>query len=286
MEQVVYGSELSKEYRLKMKEEIDALRIEGKRIPKLAVVLVGNNPASLSYVTGKKKACANIGMESLVEVMSEDTTMDELLNKIDTFNKDQTIDGILVQLPLPKHLDETKAILAIDPSKDVDGLHPLNIGKFYSGLNCMVPCTPLGVMELLKRMDCKIEGKRAVVLGRSKLVGTPVARLLQNENATVTVCHSRTKDLKEVCKEADIVVAAIGQPKMIDHTYIKDGAYVIDVGIHRMDNGKLCGDVDFDDVYEHTTKITPVPKGVGPMTICMLLANTMKAYKEREANHD
>lgn len=281
MEQVVYGSELSKEYRLKMKEEIDALRIEGKRIPKLAVVLVGNNPASLSYVTGKKKACANIGMESLVEVMSEDTTMDELLNKIDSLNKDQTIDGILVQLPLPKHLDETKAILAIDPSKDVDGLHPLNIGKFYSGLNCMVPCTPLGVMELLKRMDCKIEGKRAVVLGRSKLVGTPVARLLQNENATVTVCHSRTKDLKEVCKEADIVVAAIGQPKMIDHTYIKDGAYVIDVGIHRMDNGKLCGDVDFDDVVEHTTKITPVPKGVGPMTICMLLANTMKAYKER-----
>lgn len=281
MEQVVYGSELSKEYRLKMKEEIDALRIEGKRIPKLAVVLVGNNPASLSYVTGKKKACANIGMESLVEVMSEDTTMDELLNKIDSLNKDQTIDGILVQLPLPKHLDETKAILAIDPSKDVDGLHPLNIGKFYSGLNCMVPCTPLGVMELLKRMDCKIEGKRAVVLGRSKLVGTPVARLLQNENATVTVCHSRTTDLKEVCKEADIVVAAIGQPKMIDHTYIKDGAYVIDVGIHRMDNGKLCGDVDFDDVVEHTTKITPVPKGVGPMTICMLLANTMKAYKER-----
>ncbi len=278
MDRVVYGSELSQELRLGMKAEIDALVEQNLRVPNLAVVLVGNHPASLSYVTGKTKACDAIGMDSSLIHLDADCTMDELLAVIDGLNKDDGVDGILVQLPLPKHLDEIVVIQAIDPSKDVDGLHPLNIGRFYSGLDCMVPCTPLGVMEILKKMDCDLVGKNAVVLGRSKLVGTPVARLLQNANATVTVCHSKTKDLKEVCKQADILVVAIGQPKMIDASYVKEGAFVVDVGIHRVD-GKLCGDVDFDSVLPHVSKITPVPKGVGPMTICMLLKNTLKAYR-------
>ena len=196
-------------------------------------------------------------------------------------NEDPEIDGILLQLPLPKGLSENEAILTIDPKKDVDGLHPLNVGGFYLDEPCFVPCTPLGIMELLRRMDCPMDGMNAVVVGRSKLVGTPVARLLQNQNATVTVCHSHTRNLKEVCAAADILIAAIGKPKFITADYVKEGAYVVDVGINRMDDGHLCGDVDFDSAAEKAAYITPVPKGVGPMTITMLLENTLKAYERK-----
>ena len=282
MENVYYGSELAKEIRGGLKEKVDVLKQEGKRIPCLAVILVGNNPASLSYVKGKEKACASVGIESKFYHLEETATQEEVEETIEQCNNDEEVDGILVQLPLPSHLNETSALLKIDPKKDVDGLHPLNVGNLYSGQPGFVPCTPLGIMELLKYMNCEIDGKTAVVIGRSNLVGAPVARLLQNENATVTVCHSHTKNMEEVCRQADILVVAMGKEKFVNHTFVKEGAYVIDVGINRMEDGKLCGDVDFEDVKEHVRGITPVPKGVGPMTICMLLSNTMRAYEERE----
>ncbi len=284
MGNVIYGSELSLELRAEMKTKIDALKEAGKRIPCLAVILVGDNPASQVYVRGKEKACASIGLESHTFRMPNTTTQEELEEQIQKCNDNPQIDGILVQLPLPKGLDSSRAIQLIDPGKDVDGLNPINIGRLYTSEPGFVPCTPLGCMELLKKMECNPYGKIAVVVGRSNLVGAPVARLLQNANATVTICHSKTPDLPGVCAQADILIAAIGRPKMIDHTYIKEGAYVVDVGINRQEDGTLCGDVDFEDVKDHVTAITPVPKGVGPMTICMLLANTIKAYEDRENN--
>lgn len=281
MGRIVYGSELAERLRADMKVKIDALKEEGKRVPCLAVILVGNHPASLSYVKGKEKACEMVGIESRFFHLEESISQDELETVIQSCNQDSGIDGILLQLPLPDMFDENHALLTIDPEKDVDGLHPLNVGRLYLGEESFEPCTPRGIMELLKEMDCQIEGKQAVVIGRSNLVGAPVARLLQNANATVTICHSRTKNLPEECKKADILIAAIGRAKMIDHTYVKEGAYVIDVGINRTEDGKLCGDVDTDDVVDHVTAITPVPKGVGPMTICMLLDNTIKAYERK-----
>ena len=286
MSTIVYGSEQTLELRAGMKEQIDALKAAGKRVPCLAVILVGDNPASQVYVRGKEKACASIGMESHTFHMDADVSQEELEEMIQKCNDNPKIDGILIQLPLPKGLDSQKAVLCVDPDKDVDGLHPMNIGRLYTGNPGFVPCTPLGCMELLKKMNCDPAGKMAVVVGRSNLVGAPVARLLQNANATVTICHSKTPDLPHVCAQADILIAAIGRPKMIDHTYIKEGAYVVDVGINRQEDGKLCGDVDFDDVVEHTAAITPVPKGVGPMTICMLLSNTLKSYEAREAGNE
>ena len=282
MDKKILGSELSKELRTVMKEKVAAYKAAGERGPCLAVILVGDNPASLSYVKGKEKACQSVGMDNRFYHLPENTAQEELEAVIRQCNEDETVDGILVQLPLPKGLDEDHAIMTIDPSKDVDGLHPVNIGLLHAGKEGFVPCTPKGVMELLKKMDCQIDGKRAVVLGRSKLVGEPVAKLLQNANATVTVCHSHTKDIREVTKEADILIAAIGKPKFVDHTFIKEGAYVIDVGINRMDDGKLCGDVNTDDVMDMVSAITPVPKGVGPMTICMLVENTLIAYEKRK----
>lgn len=279
---IIYGSEVSKKRRALLKDEITSYIDKGYRKPCLAVILVGDDPASHVYVNGKKKACASVGMDSRVIEYPRDITMDELLTTIQSLNKDETVDGILVQLPLPKHLSEKDVVNAIDPTKDVDGLHPMNVGKLYLNENGFVPCTPSGIMVLLEEMGCSIEGKNAVVMGRSQLVGAPVARLLQNKNATVTICHSKTKDIRKITKQADILVVAIGQMEMVDSTYIKEGAYVIDVGMHRKEDGHLCGDVAFDDVVSHTTAITPVPKGVGPMTICMLLENTMKAYKEHE----
>ncbi|MEE3487173.1 MAG: bifunctional methylenetetrahydrofolate dehydrogenase/methenyltetrahydrofolate cyclohydrolase FolD [Bulleidia sp.] len=285
MAMVVNGNELSRELKAGLKDRIDALRMAGKRTPCLAVILVGENPASLSYVKGKEKACASLGMDNRMFHLKENTTQEELEHMIRKCNEDPDIDGILVQLPLPKGLDEFSAIMCIDPSKDVDGLHPINVGRLYLNNPGFAPCTPLGVMEVLKKMHCDPAGRRAVVVGRSKLVGTPVARLLQNANATVTVCHSQTHDLKYICREADILIAAVGKPKFITEDYIKEGAYVVDVGVNRLSNGHLCGDVDFEGVQAHCTAITPVPGGVGPMTITMLLMNTMKAYEEREARH-
>ena len=285
MANVIYGSELSKKIKAKIATEVENIVATGKRVPTLAVVLVGDNPASLSYVKGKDKACHEVGFGSKMITLKEETTEDELRAVIEELNKDETVDGILVQMPLPKHLDENKVILMIDPNKDVDGLHPVNVGNLYLGMDGFVPCTPLGIMEMIREANVSFVGKKAVVIGRSKLVGAPVARLLTNENCTVTICHSLTENIEQVCAEADIVIAAIGRPKKVTKDWIKEGACVIDVGINRVD-GKLVGDVDFENVQEKAGVITPVPKGVGPMTITMLLSNTLKSYKKKEGLHD
>lgn len=279
---VIYGSEVAKQLRSEMKQKVDQLAGEGKRLPCLGVILVGDDPASRSYVTGKTKACAEVGIRSKEIDLPSDTTMEQLKQVIRSMNEDEAIDGILLQLPLPGGLDENEAIAAISADKDVDGLHPLSIGRFYFDGTGTVPCTPLGIIELLERMGCPFDGLNAVVIGRSKLVGTPVARLLQNRNATVTVCHSHTKDLPEVCQKADILIAAIGKPKFVTADFVKEGAYVIDVGVNRLEDGHLCGDVDFENVKDKAAYITPVPKGVGPMTITMLLKNTLQAYEANQ----
>lgn len=281
MEKVIYGSEVAKELKIAMKQEIDILRTNQKRIPTLCVILVGNNPASVSYVTGKERACTEIGLGSKMIHLSEDTSEEHLIDVVKQCNQDETIDGILVQLPLPNHINEKNVVLAIDPDKDVDGLHPMNVGRLHLGENGFIPCTPQGIMELLKRMNVQIKGKRAVVIGRSNLVGNPVARLLMDENATVTICHSKTENIQAICKEADILVVAIGKAKFVTKDYIKKGAVVIDVGVNRSEEGKLVGDVHFEDVVDHVTAITPVPKGVGPMTITMLLKNTIQSYNNK-----
>lgn len=285
MTSIIYGSELSKELKQKMKEQVDAWKAEGKRVPCLSVILAGDDPASLSYVRGKEKACAEIGILSKMHTLPGSVRQEELENVIKECSADPSVDGILVQLPLPKGLNDERAIACIDPSKDVDGLHPMNFGRFFMNEQSFVPCTPLGIMEIIKKMDVDPDGKHAVVVGRSKLVGTPVARLLQNANATVTICHSHTKDLKEVCQTADILIAAVGKAKMLDASYIKEGAYVVDVGVNRIADGHLVGDCDFDSMNGKAAAITPVPKGVGPMTITMLLKNTLQAYQMRE-NHE
>ena len=281
MTQVIYGSDLSAKMREQMKQEIADIAAKGGRIPCLAVVMAGDYPASLSYIKGKEKACQAIGMRSLMKKLPEDITQQRLEDVLKELSDDSDVDGILLQLPLPKGLDENRAINCINPDKDVDGLTPINFGRMFLGEKSFRPCTPSGIMAILDAMGCEIEGKHAVVVGRSKLVGTPVARLLQDANATVTICHSRTKDLRRFTKEADILIAAVGKANLFDASYIKEGAYVVDVGVNRMDNGHLCGDVNFDDVKDHCTAITPVPKGVGPMTITMLLKNTLIAYRER-----
>lgn len=281
--EIIYGSELSQKIKAELKQEIKKLEKEGKRLPVLSVILVGDNPASQSYVKSKANACASIGMENRTICMPGSTTQQELLEEVQRQNEDPEVDGILVQLPLPSHLDEVSVIDAISPDKDVDGLHPVNAGKLLTGRDGFVPCTPLGVMEMLTSIGyADLSGLNAVVIGRSNLVGKPLSLLLQKQNATVTMAHSRTAHLKEICQQADILIAAIGKPKKITADYIKEGAVVIDVGINRMEDGKLCGDVDFEAIKEKTKAITPVPKGVGPMTVCMLLKNTLKAYKEHE----
>lgn len=286
MAQVIYGSEVSKDIRAQLTEEISALQEAGRRMPKLAVILVGDNPASLSYVTGKEKACRQVGMDSDLIRLPAQTTQEELMSIVHQLNEDAEVDGILCQLPLPEGLDSAQVIREIRPDKDVDGFHPINIGKLHLKEDGFVPCTPLGCMELLHRMGIDPSGKRAVVLGRSNLVGAPVARLLLNENATVTICHSRTENLPAVCAEADILIAAVGRAKMVTAQYVKEGAAVIDVGINRNEEGRLVGDVDFDSVEPKAGFITPVPKGVGPMTITMLLKNTLKAYRLHEGENE
>ncbi len=281
---IISGTELSKELRLKMKEKVLEYKNKGLRIPHLVVILVGNNPASKSYVAGKEKACNEIGINSTIIRLDENITEAELLKKIDEINKDESIDGLLVQLPLPKHIDETKVINAISINKDVDGFHPLNVAKLHLGEKCILPCTPKGIITMLKEANVEIAGKKAVVVGRSNIVGKPIAQLLLDNNATVTICHSKTKDLKKELLEADIVIAAIGRPKFITADMIKEGAVVIDVGVNRLDSGKLCGDTDYDNILKKASVITPVPGGVGPMTITSLMENTLEIFESKIYN--
>ena len=278
MYQIIDGKKISQEIKDELKAKVADLKAKGTNIC-LAVIQVGNDPASSVYVGNKKKACEYIGVESLSYELPEETTEEELLDLVKKLNADEKVNGILVQLPLPKQIDEEKVIQTIAPEKDVDGFHEKNVGALCVGSKGYVSCTPLGVIQLLKRSGIEIEGKRCVVLGRSNIVGKPMSMLLLRENGTVTVCHSRTKDIKEITKQADILVVAIGKPKFVDETYVKEGAVVIDVGIHRDENNKLCGDVDFDKVAEHTSAITPVPGGVGPMTIAMLMYNCVSSVE-------
>ena len=278
MYQVIDGKKISQEIKDELKEKAAAMAKEGKKVA-LAVIQVGNDPASSVYVRNKKKACEYIGIESLSYELPEETTQEELLALVEELNKKKEVNGILVQLPLPKHIDEDKVIKAIDPSKDVDGFHMQNVGALCTGGKGYVSCTPLGIITLLKRSGIEIAGKRCVVMGRSNIVGKPMAMLLLRENGTVTICHSKTQDMKEITRQADILVVAIGKPKFVDETYVKEGAVVIDVGIHRNAENKLCGDVDFDKVAPHTSAITPVPGGVGPMTIAMLMNNCVSSVE-------
>ncbi len=241
-------------------------------------MVVGENPASQIYVQNKKLACEKVGIKSVSHELKEDVQEQELIQLINKLNSDKEIHGILVQLPLPAHIDENKIINAINPEKDVDGFHPLNIGKMMLGLKTLLPCTPSGIIEILKRSSIQIEGKHVVMVGRSNIVGKPVAQLLLNKNATITICHSKTKNLKEITRQADILVVALGKAKFIKKDMIKDKVIIIDVGINRLENNKICGDVDFENVKNKASLITPVPGGVGPMTIAMLLKNTLEAY--------
>ena len=270
---------------LKVKESVKVRADELKKFgiePTLAVVLVGEDKASQTYVRAKEKACNEYGIKSVAHRLSENTTQNELLALINVLNLDDSIHGILVQLPLPKHIDTNVVLAAIDPRKDVDGFHAVNVGKLVSGLDGFVPCTPLGVMEILKEYGIDVAGLNAVVIGRSNIVGKPMANLLLNASATVTVTHSKTKNLKEICKNADLIVAAIGKPFFLKADMVKDGAVVVDVGINRLDDGRLVGDVDFEEVAPKCSYITPVPGGVGPMTIAMLLNNTILAAQAKK----
>lgn len=276
MTKIIDGKAISAQIKEELKEKVAKLKTEGIEVT-LAVVQVGCDPASSVYVRNKKKACEEIGIRSLAFELEEDTTERELLNLVEELNGRDDVNGILVQLPLPGHIEEEKVLNAIHPSKDVDGFHPQNVGALCIGKAGFVSCTPAGIIQLLKRSGVEIAGKECVVVGRSNIVGKPMALLLLRENATVTVAHSRTIDLKEVTKRADILVVAVGKPKMITAEYVKDGAVVIDVGIHRNENNRLCGDVDYDDVAQRCSAITPVPGGVGPMTIAMLMNNCVES---------
>ncbi|MBO0995282.1 bifunctional methylenetetrahydrofolate dehydrogenase/methenyltetrahydrofolate cyclohydrolase FolD [Bacillus sp. SD088] len=280
---LIDGKKIAQATREKLAEEVKELTAAGMK-PGLAVILVGDNQASRTYVTSKQKSCKAIGMESILIELPTNVSENELLQHIVELNNRSDIHGILVQLPLPDHISEIKVIESISPEKDVDGFHPINIGKMMTGQDTFFPCTPFGIIEMLRYEKITIAGKNAVIVGRSNIVGKPMGQLLLNENATVTYTHSKTTDLASHTKEADIVVAAIGKANMITSEYVKDGAIVIDVGMNRDENGKLCGDVDFTDVSNKAGYITPVPGGVGPMTITMLLYNTVKSAKNK-LNH-
>ena len=279
MYQIIDGKKISAEVKESARLDVLALNEKGISVG-LAVVLVGENPASKVYVANKKKACEALGIDSYEYLLPEDTTREELLSLIDKLNSDDKVDGILVQLPLPRHLDEKEVINAISPAKDVDAFHPVNVGKIMIGDYIFAPCTPQGIIELLERSNIDIEGKNCVVIGRSNIVGKPMSMLLLHKNATVTICHSRTKNLSEVTKGADILIAAVGRANFVTADMVKEGAVVIDVGINRLENGKLCGDVDFDDVVDRVSAITPVPGGVGPMTIAMLMNNCVETVRK------
>ena len=282
---ILDGKQLSQELKDEMRQEVDALAKEYGRRPCLMVVIVGNNPASQSYVRGKIKATEYVGFDGSLVSLPEDVTEDALIAEIERLNQNELVDGILVQLPLPKHISEDRVIASISPEKDVDGFHATNVARLWLNQPCIVPCTPKGVIVMLDRAGIEISGKNAVVVGRSNIVGKPVAKLLLDRNATVTIAHSRTKNLKEVCRQADILVAAVGRPLMLTADYIKPGAAVIDVGINRLEDGRLVGDVDFEGAKEIAGAITPVPGGVGPMTITMLMRNTIECFLRRMNNH-
>ena len=282
---ILDGKQLSQELKDEMRQEVDALAQKYGRRPCLMVVIVGNNPASQSYVRGKIKATEYVGFDGSLVSLPEDVTEDALIAEIERLNQNELVDGILVQLPLPKHISEDRVIAAISPEKDVDGFHATNVARLWLNQPCIVPCTPKGVIVMLDRAGIEITGKNAVVVGRSNIVGKPVAKLLLDRNATVTIAHSRTKNLKEVCRQADILVAAVGRPQMLTADYIKPGAAVIDVGINRLEDGRLVGDVDFEGAKEIAGAITPVPGGVGPMTITMLMRNTIECFLLRMNNN-
>lgn len=280
MTEIIDGKDLAKKIRENLKKDVDELRKEGI-IPKFAVILVGEDPASKIYVRNKNKACVEIGIEYEEHVLKQDTTMEELLRLIDKLNKDKSINGILLQSPLPQHLDINEALKQIDYKKDVDGFNPVNVGKLSLGQDCFVSCTPYGIIKMLEEYKIPTEGKNAVIIGRSNIVGKPLIQCLLSKNATVTVCHSKTQNIEEITKNSDIIIAAMGKPKFLKGNMVKQGATVIDVGINRMENGKIVGDVDFEEVSKKTSYITPVPGGVGPMTIAMLMNNIVKATKEQ-----
>lgn len=279
--ELIDGKVISSNIKDELKEKVAMLKREGI-CPNLAVIQVGNDPASSIYVKNKKKACEYIGIGSLSYELPDNTSEKELLDIIDELNNRKDVTGILVQLPIPDSIDESKVLERISPKKDVDGFHVQNVGALCTGQKGFVSCTPAGVIQLLKRSGVEIAGKNCVVVGRSNIVGKPMALLMLKENATVTICHSKTKDLKEVCKNADILIVAIGKPKFINHEYVKNGAVIIDVGIHRDENNNICGDVDFEDVKDIVSKITPVPGGVGPMTIAMLMSNCVEAVEYQD----
>ena len=278
---IISGKDISLKIKNQLKLEVEEIKKRYPRLPKLTVILVGDNQASQTYVRNKERGCKYIGIESDLLYHDSSFSEEELLQEIDKLNKDDNVDGILVQLPLPEHIDEQKVLNAIDPSKDVDGFHPNNIANLFLGEKSLVPCTPKGMLVLLDEIGYDLEGKEVVIVGRSNIVGKPVALLCLQKNATVTIAHSKTKNLKEVCKRADVLIAAIGKAKFFNHEYVKDGAIILDVGINRDENNKLCGDVDFDDVKDIVKAITPVPGGVGPMTITMLMKNTIDSFYKR-----
>ena len=273
------GKEVSAAVRDQIAAEVSELKAKGIT-PGLAVIIVGNDPASRVYVNNKKKGCEQVGMNSFEYALPEETTTDELIALIEKLNNDKDVHGILCQLPVPKHIDEEKVLNAISPEKDVDAFHPVNCGKVMTGDYTFAPCTPAGMVEMLKYYNIPVAGKHCVIIGRSNIVGKPMAMLMLKNNATVSVCHSKTANLSEITKQADILVAAVGRANFVTADMVKDGAVVLDVGINRMEDGKLCGDVDFAAVAEKTSYITPVPGGVGPMTITMLLKNTLAAAKQ------
>ncbi|ANB56769.1 tetrahydrofolate dehydrogenase/cyclohydrolase, catalytic domain protein [Anoxybacillus sp. B7M1] len=277
--QIISGTELAKEKRAQLAKEVEQLKSKGIE-PGLAVILVGDNPASHSYVKGKQKACAEVGIRSILLTFPDTITEAALLEQIKQLNADPSIHGILVQLPLPPHIDELNVIETIAPEKDVDGFHPINIGRMMIGQKAFLPCTPYGILFMVQSLGVDMAGKHVVVVGRSNIVGKPVGQLFLREHATVTYCHSKTKDLAAMTRQADILIVAVGRANMIGADHVKEGAIVIDVGVNRLENGKLCGDVRFEEVKEVASYLTPVPKGVGPMTITMLLHNTVEAARE------
>lgn len=279
--EILDGKKVSAKVREDLKLEVDNLKKEGIK-PKLAVIMVGNDLASKVYVRNKNKACEEIGIEYEEFLLGEETTMEELLNVIDNLNKNQNIDGILLQSPIPKHLDINKAFRAILPEKDVDGFHPINAGRLSIGEKCFVPCTPHGVVKIIEEYNIETEGKNVVIVGRSNIVGKPLIQCMLQKNATVTVCHSKTRNLEEFAKKADILIVAIGKQKFITENMVKEGVVVIDIGINRNEEGKLVGDVDFNNVSKKASYITPVPGGVGPMTVAMLMENVVEAAKQNK----
>ena len=281
MSKIIDGKELAKKVRLELKDEVEKLKKDENIHPKLAVIMVGSDPASQIYVRNKSKACDEIGIEFEEFLLDENTTQKELLDLIDRLNENEKVNGILLQSPIPKNLDINEAFRRISPEKDVDGFNPVNVGKLTLGQKGFVSCTPFGVIKMLEEYNIDIEGKNAVVLGRSNIVGKPMSQCLLNKNATVTICHSKTKNINDITKNADIIVAAIGKKEFLKGDMVKEGAVVIDVGINRGEDGKLKGDVDFDEVSKKASYITPVPGGVGPMTIAMLMTNVVKAAKDQ-----